>query len=163
MACLSGAPSSWLASPETGYTAGSLLPGLWKLFTGHRHHKRDTIHVGDTIARMKAKKQHKYGIVISARNEKNVIGNLLDIIKKQDYPQELLTVFVVADNCTDNTAEIARKKGAVVYERFDNDHRTKGYALEFLFDKIENDYGRDSFEGYFVFDADNLLKEDFTG
>ena len=108
-----------------------------------------------------AKKKHKYGIVISARNEKNVIGNLLESINKQDYPKELLTVFVVADNCTDNTAEIARKKGAIVYERFDNEHRTKGYALEFLFDKIEKDYGRDSFEGYFVFDADNLLKEDF--
>ena len=42
-----------------------------------------------------AKKKHKYGIVIAARNEEKVIGNLLDSIKKQDYPQELLTVFVV--------------------------------------------------------------------
>ncbi len=108
-----------------------------------------------------AQKQHKYGIVIAARNESAVIGNLLDSIAAQDYPKELLTVFVVADNCTDHTAAIAREKGAVCYERFDPDHRTKGFALQFLFDRIEEDYGRDSFEGYFVFDADNLLKQDY--
>ena len=60
-----------------------------------------------------AKKNHKYAIVIAARNEENVIGNLLDSINKQDYPKELLTTFVVADNCTDNTAKIARNHGAI--------------------------------------------------
>lgn len=108
-----------------------------------------------------AKNKHKYGIVIAARNESAVIGNLLDSIAKQDYPKELITVFVVADNCTDNTAEIARSKGAICYERFDTERKTKGFALQFLFEKIGEDYGRDSFEGYFVFDADNLLKEDY--
>ena len=108
-----------------------------------------------------AKKKHKYGIVIAARNEETVIGNLIDSIKKQDYPSDLLTIFVVADNCTDKTAEIARKNGAICYERFDDLHKTKGFALEYLFDRIEEDYGRMSFEGYFVFDADNLLKRDY--
>lgn len=108
-----------------------------------------------------AKHNHKYGILIAARNEEKVIGNLLDSIKKQDYPQDLLTVFVVADNCTDDTAKIARKNGAIVYERFDNERRTKGFALEFLLNNIEKDYGRMSFEGYFIFDADNLLKQNF--
>lgn len=108
-----------------------------------------------------AKKQHKYGILIAARNEKAVIGNLIDSINKQDYPKDLYTIFVVADNCTDNTAEIARSKGAICYERFDEEHKTKGYALEFLLDRIEEDYKRDSFEGYFIFDADNLLKKDY--
>ncbi len=108
-----------------------------------------------------AKNKHKYAILIAARNEKNVIGNLIESINKQDYPKELLTIFVVADNCTDNTAEIARKKGAICYERFDDKHKTKGYALEYLLDRIEEDYGRMSFEGYFIFDADNLLNTDF--
>ena len=67
----------------------------------------------------------------------------------------------MADNCTDKTAEVARKHGAVCYERSDNEHRTKGFALQFLFERIEEDYGRQSFEGYFVFDADNLLKSDY--
>ena len=108
-----------------------------------------------------AKHNHKYAILIPARNEEAVIANLLDSIHKQDYDMSLVTVFVVADNCTDRTAEIARKCGAICYERFDDEHRTKGYALQFLFERIEEDYGRMSFEGYFIFDADNLLKEDF--
>ena len=109
-----------------------------------------------------AKKKHKYGIVIAARNEEKVIGNLLDSINKQDYPKELLSVFVVADNCDDNTAQIARKYGAICYERHDTEHRTKGFALQFLFNNIDKDYGIESFEGYFIFDADNLLKSNYV-
>ncbi|MBQ4647663.1 MAG: glycosyltransferase [Clostridia bacterium] len=106
--------------------------------------------------------KHKYAVVIAARNEEAVIGKLIDSIKKQDYPKELLDIFVVADNCTDKTAEIARSLGAHCYERFDNEHRTKGYALQFLFKNIEKDYGIESFEGYFLFDADNLLSTDYV-
>lgn len=109
-----------------------------------------------------AKHNHKYAILIPARNEETVIGNLLDSINRQDYPQELLTVFVVADNCTDKTAATAREKGAVCYERFNDRDRTKGFALQFLFQNIERDYGIDAFEGYFIFDADNLLNRDYV-
>ena len=109
----------------------------------------------------KAKNNHKYGILIAARNEENVIGNLLDSINKQDYPSKLIDVFVVADNCTDNTAKIARKYGAKCYERFDEEHKTKGFALQFLFENIKKDYGIDNYEGYFIFDADNLLNKNY--
>lgn len=109
----------------------------------------------------KAKKQHKLAIVVAARNEETVIGNLLESIRKQDYPAELLTTFVVADNCTDNTSQVAREHGAICYERFDNKHRTKGFALQFLFDRIRRDFGIESYEAYIIFDADNLLKNDF--
>ncbi len=108
-----------------------------------------------------AKNYHKYGICIAARNEKYVIGNLLDSINKQDYPKDMYKVFVVADNCTDETAEIARSKGAICYERFDDKHKTKGFALQFLFKNIAKDYGIESFEGFFIFDADNLLKQNY--
>lgn len=108
-----------------------------------------------------AEHMHKYAVLVAARNEETVIGNLIDSIKKQDYPSELVTVFVVADNCIDNTAKIARENGAVCYERHDEEHRTKGYALQFLIEQIKLDYGTDSFEGYFLFDADNLLKTDY--
>lgn len=108
-----------------------------------------------------AKKQHKYAICIPARNEEAVIGNLISSIHKQDYPQELITIFVVADNCTDNTAKAAREQGAICYERFNDAERTKGFALKYLFERIEEDYGTDSFEGYFIFDSDNLLKKDY--
>lgn len=109
-----------------------------------------------------AKEQHKYAILIPARNEEPVIGNLLDSIKRQDYPSELITVFVVADNCTDNTAAVAREKGAICYERFNDEERTKGFALKFLFENIEKDYGIETFEGYFIFDSDNLLNRDYV-
>ena len=51
----------------------------------------------------------KYGIVIAARNEELVIGNLIDSLHSQTYPRENFRVFVVADNCdvSDKTAEIA--------------------------------------------------------
>lgn len=105
--------------------------------------------------------KHKYAIVIAARNEENVIGNLLDSINVQDYPHELITVFVVADNCTDKTSQIARSKGAICYERYDSINKTKGFALQYLFKNIEKDFGIENFEGYFVFDADNLLSTDY--
>lgn len=109
-----------------------------------------------------AKKLHKYAILIAARNEESVIGNLLDSIECQDYPKELLKVFVVADNCTDRTAAVAREKGAVCYERFNDTQRTKGFALQFLLENIKADYGIEAFEGYFVFDSDNLLNRDYV-
>lgn len=109
----------------------------------------------------KAKKLHKYAVLIAARNEQTVIGNLIESINNQDYPRELIEVFVVADNCTDDTAQIAREHGAKCYERFDDQRKTKGYALQYLVERIREDYGIEAFEGYFVFDADNLLKEDY--
>ena len=109
----------------------------------------------------KAKKNHKYAILVAARNEETVIGNLVDSIRKQDYPAELVDIFVVADNCTDNTAEAARKFGAICYERNNPDERTKGFALKYLVERIKEDYGIESYEGYFIFDADNLLKRDY--
>ncbi len=108
-----------------------------------------------------SKKQHKYGILIAARNEEKVIGNLLDSINNQDYPKDLLRVFVVADNSTDKTYDVAEEKGAIVYNRKDTEHQTKGYALEFLVDKISKDFGIEEFDGYFVFDADNLLESNY--
>ena len=64
----------------------------------------------------KAKTQHKYGLIIPARNEEAVIGNLIKSMQKQNYPQDLLQIFVIAHNCTDRTAEISRELGATVYE-----------------------------------------------
>lgn len=109
-----------------------------------------------------AEKQHKYAVLVAARNEETVISNLVHSIRSQDYPSELITIFVVADNCTDSTANLARKEGAICYERFDPDHRTKGFALQFLVENIKNDYGIEAFDGYFIFDADNLLKKDYV-
>lgn len=108
-----------------------------------------------------AKQFHKYAVLIAARNEETVIGNLIDSIRAQDYPKELVDIIVVADNCTDRTAEVARSLGAICYERTDSERKTKGYALQYLVECIRKDFGIDQYEGYFIFDADNLLKRDF--
>ena len=104
----------------------------------------------------------RYAVLISARNEEAVIGQLLDSIRRQDYPAGNLIAFVVADNCTDGTAQAARDAGAVVYERTDPVHVGKGYALNFMLAKIRDAYGDEYFDGYFVFDADNLLAQDYV-
>ena len=61
-----------------------------------------------------AKENHRYAVVISARNERTVVGQLIQSIKAQNYPKELVDVFVIADNCTDDTAEVAREAGALL-------------------------------------------------
>ena len=109
----------------------------------------------------KAAPLRRYAVLISARNEEAVIAQLLDSIRRQDYPADYIIPFVVADNCTDHTAQIARDAGAVVYERFDKVHVGKGYALNFLLQQIRDTWDDDYFDGYFVFDADNLLRFDY--
>ena len=105
-------------------------------------------------------KKHKFMAIIPAHNEEAVIGNLLESLNKQDYPKELLDIYVIADNCTDNTAAIARDLGAIVYERNDPTKKTKGYAMQwFLAKKIEENADYDAF---FVFDADNIVTPNFT-
>ncbi|MBO5413592.1 MAG: glycosyltransferase family 2 protein [Clostridia bacterium] len=108
---------------------------------------------------LKTNKKHKFMAIIPAHNEATVIANLVESLKAQDYPQELLDIYVIADNCTDNTAEIARNAGAIVYERFDATKKTKGYAMQwFLKQKIEENADYDAF---CVFDADNVAMPDF--
>ena len=108
-------------------------------------------------------KLHKIGIVISARNESKVIGNLIKSIQANDYPKELYNIFVIADNCTDNTADICRELGCIVFERNDLEKIGKGYALNFLFNRLHNEkqFAPIVPEAYIVLDADNIIKPNF--
>ena len=108
---------------------------------------------------LKIKKEHRFMAIIPAHNEEAVIGNLIESLKNQTYNKELYDIYVIADNCTDNTAKIAKQAGAIVYERFDATKKTKGYALNwFLKQKIEENAPYDAF---FVFDADNIVDKNF--
>ena len=102
---------------------------------------------------------HRYAVLIAARNEENVLGDLLDSIHAQNYPSELVDIYVVADNCSDKTAEVARKAGALVHERFSETGKGKGFALAWMFDrlfKLDKKY-----DAVCVFDADNLVHPNF--
>lgn len=104
---------------------------------------------------------HRYAVLISARNEEGVISNLIKSVENQNYPADLVRIFVCADNCTDNTAKAAEDAGAIVFERFDQRRVGKGYALNFLLKQIERFYSFEMFDGFFVFDADNVLEPDY--
>ncbi|MRZ30604.1 glycosyltransferase, partial [Paeniclostridium sordellii] len=95
-----------------------------------------------------AKKNHRFAAVI---------GDLIHSIKVQNYPAELIDVFVIADNCTDDTADVAREAGAIVFPRHNDKEVGKGYALDYGFQVIREQYADRGYEAYFVFDADNVL------
>ncbi len=100
-----------------------------------------------------------FAVIVAAHNEQAVIGQLIDNLEKLEYPKELYDIFVVADNCSDNTAAIARAGGAIVYERTSSVGKGKGFALEWMFNQLfamERQY-----DAVVVFDADNLVHPRF--
>ena len=101
----------------------------------------------------------KFAMIVAAHNEEVVIGRLIESMLHQDYPRELFDIFVIADNCTDNTAKEARKHGVYVYERFNKDDKGKGYALEWMFDKIFK--MQKKYDAVAIFDADNLVSKNW--
>lgn len=106
-------------------------------------------------------KPNRYAILIPARNEQLVLPYLLDSIRAQNYPQELISVYVIADNCTDNTAGVAEKHGAEVVVRHNANQVGKGYALNYLLRYIEREGRLPLHDIFMVFDADNLLEPDY--
>lgn len=100
-----------------------------------------------------------FAMIVCAHNEDKVIAQLVDNLKRLRYPDEMYDIFVVADNCTDKTAEVARKAGAQVHERFSDVGKGKGFAMDWMFErlfKMERQY-----DAVCVFDADNLVHLDF--
>ena len=115
------------------------------------------------VALLKKKKQpssegtpHRFAVLIAARNEEAVIGNLIDSLKRQTYPAERFAIYVVADNCTDRTADVAHEHGAKVVRRFDRNRIGKGFALHYLLRRIKKQY-----DAYLVFDADNVVDPNY--
>lgn len=105
---------------------------------------------------------HRFAVLICARNEETVIAQLIDSLNKQNYPPEAFDVFVTADNCTDNTAGLARQCGAIVFERFDPKHRGKGFTLNWMFSQLLKQY-QGCYDACVIFDADNIADQNFLG
>ena len=98
-----------------------------------------------------SKRLPQIAVVIPAHNERESIGRCLDSLSRCRRIQELAAVFVVADNCTDETAAIARAAGAEVMERNNTRLRGKGHALHFAFERLINR----CFDAFLVIDADS--------
>ena len=103
--------------------------------------------------------QKSFAVIVAAHNEEQVIVQLLENLFVLQYPKELYDVFVVADNCNDQTAKLARDAGAIVHERFNLEQRGKGYAMEWIFAKIFR--LKRQYDAIIVFDADNLVHPNF--
>jgi len=101
----------------------------------------------------------KFAVLIPAYNEGVLVGRVLDSLCGLSYPKFLYDLFVVADNCTDNTAFVAQQHGATVYERYDLSQRGKGYAIQWLLGKVFT-LGRD-YDAFVIFDADSEVSTNF--
>lgn len=99
----------------------------------------------------------RFAVLIAARNEERVIGNLVESLKEQDYPEELYDIIVIPNNCTDNTARAARKKGAKIMECL-TPVKSKGDVLSHAVERL-SEFGE--YDAVCVFDADNLAHSGF--
>ena len=72
----------------------------------------------------------RFTLLIPAHNEELLLGAALHALQQLQYPRDLYEIVVIADNCSDRTASIARQSGALSLERFDKERIGKGYALE---------------------------------
>jgi cellulose synthase/poly-beta-1,6-N-acetylglucosamine synthase-like glycosyltransferase len=106
--------------------------------------------------------EKRFAIFIPAHNEEIVISSIVENLKHVNYPKELYDVYVVADNCTDKTADTAASAGAKVLARFNNSDRGKGHALKWAFEKVLfSRLDNNMYDAAVIFDADNLVSKDF--
>lgn len=100
----------------------------------------------------------RFAVLVAAHNEELVISPLLDNLKRMNYPKHLYDVYVIADNCTDRTAEIGRAHGVCVAERF-SEQRGKGYAIGWMLERLKEQ--PIAYDAVVMFDADNLVDPEF--
>jgi cellulose synthase/poly-beta-1,6-N-acetylglucosamine synthase-like glycosyltransferase len=103
--------------------------------------------------------RRRFAVLVPAHNEEALIGRLLEAVCATHYPAELVDTYVVADNCTDATAAVARQHGARVYERQDAHHQGKGHALEWLLDHVRRSGA--PYDAFVIFDADSVMSANF--
>lgn len=106
----------------------------------------------------KYKPTKKMAVIIAARNEGGIIGHLLDSLNKQDYPKELYDIFVIPNNCEDDTEDVAREKGSHII-KCNVPVKSKGDVLKYTFNFMLNNHPE--YEAYCVFDADNIVHPKF--
>lgn len=96
----------------------------------------------------------RFIVLVPAHNERSLIARAVINLRSLDWPASAFRVVVIADNCSDDTAELARAAGASVLERQNPEERGKGYALAYAFGQLEQQAWADAFV---VIDADTLV------
>ncbi len=100
--------------------------------------------------------RHSFAIVIPAHDEETTLPEVLRSCARLDYPRAKVKVYVIADNCSDRTATIARRHGVVCLERHDLEHRGKGHALAWGLGRVLADRP----DAVIILDADCRLDAD---
>ena len=102
---------------------------------------------------------HSFSILIPAHNEAKLLPRLLSNLATLDYPRSHFKIHVIADNCTDKTADLARQSGVIVHERFNPDQRGKGFALQWLLDQLWQSHQVQ--DAVVILDADTIVSPNF--
>ncbi|MBQ7140600.1 MAG: glycosyltransferase family 2 protein [Bacilli bacterium] len=124
--------------------------GMYFLITGiFAFTKKNTI--------KKYKPKNRLAVVVAARNEGKVIASLINSIKKQKYPKNLYDIFILPNNCTDNTYDISKEAGAKII-KCKEEIKSKGQALKYAFNHLNKHH---NFDAYIIFDADNIVHPNF--
>ena len=106
-----------------------------------------------------SEQKNRFLILIPAHNEEQLLPELLTNLRQLAYPKSQYSVHVVADNCTDRTAEIARQEGAVAHERTNDAQRGKGYALQWLLGQLQE--ANEPHDAVLILDADSIVSSNF--
>ncbi len=99
-------------------------------------------------------KTKRFAFLVPAHNEETGIAATVESLLSVDWPRDRFDVVVVADNCSDATAKVARAAGATVLERQNKELRGKGYALEHGFHHLLTSSSADA---VVVVDADTVV------
>jgi Glycosyltransferases, probably involved in cell wall biogenesis len=102
--------------------------------------------------------ESRFLVLVPAHNEERVVKDIIENLQHMEYPKELYDFFIIADNCTDRTADVARQMGAKVIETKKSKPTSptgKPIALKKAL-KIIGNY-QDKYDILMIFDADNLI------
>jgi hypothetical protein len=152
--------SRWIASGLSLLFAAVAVPvsvvnGYLALLTGVAYaRRRNRPRVADSLS-----STHRLAVLIPAHDEEGIIDSTVDSVVGQLYPPDLFSVHVVADNCTDRTADVARGCGAYAHERFDPAAPGKGPALGWLVERVLAE--RSPPDGLVIIDADTTMSPGF--
>ena len=107
-------------------------------------------------------KINRFAVIGCAHNEATVIDQLVKSVYATNYPKNKYDVYVICDNCTDETADVVRKAGAIAMERVNADEKGKGFALKWMFEYLDNEREKENeYDAYIILDADNVVNEEF--
>jgi cellulose synthase/poly-beta-1,6-N-acetylglucosamine synthase-like glycosyltransferase len=105
-------------------------------------------------------RRNRFLVAIPAHNEETGIVTTVRSCRALEYPADLFQIVVIADNCTDRTAWLAKNAGARVVERFDPAHKSKGHAIEYLISALARNGELAALDAIVILDADSTAHPD---